>query len=84
MARERQDAFLLRKEKKHGEIGFYLTQAMTSHGCFNEYLKRFNIKDEEACDYCGSPVDDAEHTLFACDKWSVAREAREVVCLFED
>ena len=23
---------------------------------------------------CSSPVDDAEHTLFVCAKWKVARE----------
>ena len=37
-------------EKKHGEIGFYLTQALTGHGCFNAYLKRFKKRDDEAYD----------------------------------
>ena len=62
-------------EKKHGEVGFYLTQALTGHGCFNAYLTRFKIGNEEACDYWGSSLDDAEHTLFARGEWSVAREA---------
>ena len=34
----------------------------------------------ESCSYCGSLVDNAEHTLFFCARWGVAREAvgREV------
>ena len=27
------------------------------------------------CCYCDSPVDNAEHALFVCAKWGVAREA---------
>ena len=61
------------------EIGFYLAQALSGHGCFNAYLKRFKKRDE-SCSYCGSLVDNAEHTLFFCAWWCVAREAvgREV------
>ena len=62
-------------EKKHGEVDFYLTLAFSGHGSFNAYLKHFKKKDEETCRYCGSPVDDAEHTLFVCNRWAGAREA---------
>ena len=27
------------------------------------------------CYYCNSPVDNAEHALFVCEKWGAAREA---------
>ena len=27
------------------------------------------------CCYCDFPVDNAEHALFICDKWGVARKA---------
>ena len=60
--------------RKHGEVGFYLAQALSGHGCFNAYLKRFKKRDEEMCYYCDSPVDNAEHALFACAKWSASRE----------
>ena len=53
---------------KHGEVGFYLAQALSGHGCFNAYLKRFKKKDEEMCCYCYFPVDTAEHALFVCAK----------------
>ena len=61
--------------RKHGEVGFYLAQALSSHGCFKAYLRRFKKRDEEMCCYCDFPVDTAEHALFVCAKWGVAREA---------
>ena len=62
-------------DRKHGQVGFYLAQALSGHGCFNAYLKRFKKRDDESCSYCGSFVDNAEHSRFACAGWSVAREA---------
>ena len=35
--------------RKHGEVGFYLAQALSGHGCFNAYLNRFKKRDEETC-----------------------------------
>ena len=67
-------------DRKYGQVGFYLVQALSGHGCFNAYLKRFKKRDDESCSYCGSLLDNAEHTLFFCARWGVAREAvgREV------
>ena len=67
-------------DSKHGQVGFYLAPALSGHDCFNAYLKRFKKRDGESCSYCGSLVDDAEHALFFCARWVVAREAvgREV------
>ena len=67
-------------DRKHGQVDFYLAQALSGHGCFNAYLKRFKKRDDESCSYCGSLVDNAEHTLFFCARWGVTREAvgREV------
>ena len=36
---------------------------------------RFKKIDDKSCSYCGSLVDNAEHTLFFCARWGVAREA---------
>ena len=60
--------------RKHGEVGFYLAQALSGHGCFNTYLECFKKRDEETICYCDSPVDNAEHALFIYVKWGVARE----------
>ena len=40
-------------DRKHGQVGFYLAQALSGHGCFNAYLKRFKKRDDESCRYCG-------------------------------
>ena len=61
--------------RKHGEVGFYLAQALSGHGCFNAYLMQIKKRDDESCSYCRSLVDNAEHTLFFCSRWGVAREA---------
>ena len=61
--------------RKHGEVGFYLAQAHSGHDCFNANLRRFKKRDEEMCYYFDFPVDTAEHALFVCAKWGVAREA---------
>ena len=62
-------------DRKHGQRGFYLAQALLGHGCFNAYLKRFKKRDDESCRYCGSLVENAEHTLFVCARWGAEREA---------
>ena len=60
---------------EHGEVAFYLAQALSGHGCFDAYLSRFQKRDEEMCCHCDSPVDNLEHALFMCAKWGAAREA---------
>ncbi|XP_070138648.1 uncharacterized protein [Drosophila bipectinata] len=42
--------------KKHGQVYFYLTQALSGHGCFRSYLKRFGHESEDCCPSCGSGV----------------------------
>ena len=36
-------------DRKHGQVGFNLAQALSGHGCFNAYLKRFKKRDDESC-----------------------------------
>ena len=62
-------------DRKHGQIGFYLAQALSGHGYFNAYLKRFKKIDDKSCSYYGSLVDNAEHTLFLCARWGAEMEA---------
>ena len=62
-------------DRKHSQVGFYLTQELSGRGCFNAYLKCSKKRDDESCRYCGSLVDNAEHTLFLCARWGVARKA---------
>ena len=62
-------------DRKHGQVGSYLAQALSGDGCFNAYLKHFKKRDDESCRYCGSLVENAEHTLFFCTRWGAEREA---------
>ena len=34
-------------DRKHGQVGFYQAHALSGHGCFNAYLKRFKKRDDE-------------------------------------
>lgn len=62
-------------ERKHGSMGYFLTQALTDHGSFNKYLKRFKLKDSSSCDSCGALEENAKHILFECEKWLEERQA---------
>ena len=53
-------------DRKHSQVGFHLAKGLSGHGCFNAYLKPFKKRDDKSCRYCGSLVDNAEHTLFVC------------------
>lgn len=60
-------------ERRHGHVTFRLTQALSGHGCFVGYLKRFNLLPPAECWFCGEKPDDANHTLFNCIAWQPRR-----------
>lgn len=60
--------------RKHGEVDFCITQVLSGHGCFRSYLKRFRLTADPNCPHCDI-VDDAEHTVFYCLRWTTEREA---------
>jgi hypothetical protein len=60
--------------RKHGQMDFHLTQALTGHGCFGAYLHRIGKADTPACWYFAEANDDAEHTVFVCPKWEDERK----------
>ena len=61
--------------RKHGEVGLYLAQALSGHDCFNVYLRCFKKRNKETCCYCDSHVDNAEQALFV---WA-ALDAHQVI-----
>ncbi|KAH8303697.1 hypothetical protein KR059_009494, partial [Drosophila kikkawai] len=64
--------------RKHGEVDFYLTQALSGHGCFRSYLKRFGHDTEDHCPECGTGVEEnAHHVLFDCHRFHHERQALE-------
>lgn len=61
---------------KHRKLDYHLTQALTAHGSFRTYSHRIKKDAVDTCVYCDA-VDTAEHTLFECVRWHVARDAAE-------
>ncbi|KAL4154115.1 hypothetical protein QTP88_001948 [Uroleucon formosanum] len=59
--------------RRHGEVDFHITQALTGHGCFARYLHRFGLLDDACCWFCGNTNDDPHHTFFKCDAWDNKR-----------
>lgn len=58
--------------RKHGEVNYFLTQALSGHGCFQNYLHGIGKAPTDRCTYCGE-TDSPEHTLFHCIKWEARR-----------
>lgn len=64
--------------RKFGNCDFHLTQMLTDHGCFGQYLTKYKKRQSPDCVDCGSAEDNAEHTLFVCDRWWRPRRELEV------
>lgn len=62
--------------RNHGEVNYHLTQFLTGHGCYGEYLHRFHRRISDECQLCGVRPDTAEHAVFECDAWT--RQRREI------
>lgn len=56
-----------------------MTQALSGHGCFAAYLKRFGKLGSAECWFCGEAEDDVEHTIFKCDAWFQRRRRAETI-----
>jgi hypothetical protein len=61
------------RNRRHGHTDYWLTQALTSHGCFSHYLHKIGKLGTPECWYCGHNDDDAFHTIFECDAWETRR-----------
>ncbi|CAH2083331.1 unnamed protein product [Euphydryas editha] len=59
--------------REQGEVDYYLTQFLSGHGQFNEYLHSMGIRNDPYCQYCPGVVDSAKHTFFDCQRWSEIR-----------
>lgn len=64
--------------RKHGEVGYYMTQLLSGHGYFRSYLHKIRKAMSEECLYCPGEIDDACHTFFHCDKWVERRRKLSV------
>lgn len=50
-----------------------VTQVLTRHGCFEEYLCRIKRERDAHCHHCGADRDTAQHTLVGCRAWCSER-----------
>ncbi|XP_025405889.1 uncharacterized protein LOC112680106 [Sipha flava] len=65
--------------RRYGLVDFHLTQMLSGHGCFGEYLQKRKRRDDPGCVDCGAASDDANNVFFRCDRWSRKRRSLEGV-----
>ncbi|CAK9820194.1 Putative 115 kDa protein in type-1 retrotransposable element R1DM [Anthophora quadrimaculata] len=56
-----------------GRLTYRVTQVLTGHGCFGEYLRRIGKEATAQCHHCGEEEDTPQHTLEECPAWSAQR-----------
>lgn len=61
-------------DRKEGVLTFHLTQVLSGHGCFGNFLCRIGREQSAACHQCGAATDTAEHTLATCQEWEQPRQ----------
>lgn len=54
-------------------LTFRVTQVLTGHGCFGEYLCRIKRERDAKCHHCEEGRDTAQHTLEFCPAWDGER-----------
>ena len=59
--------------RRHGDLTFHMTQVLTGHGCFGEFLCRIGKAATPGCHHCDCPGDTAQHTLEVCPAWEEQR-----------
>lgn len=54
-----------------------LTQTLTGHGCFQNFLHKIKRIDNPSCLYCATRADNVEHRIFECENWTKYIEITE-------
>ena len=61
-------------ERPHGEVDYWLSQFLTGHGSFGQFLARIGKRETPRCESCGTDTNDtAEHTILHCTRWDEER-----------
>jgi len=58
-----------------GDLTFRVTQLVTGHSSFGDYLVRIGRVASPVCPHCGGAEHSARHTLEECPAWAVERGA---------
>lgn len=56
-------------EGKKSWLSYQLTQVLSGHSCFRDYLYKEKRVGSNRCHYCDA-VDDVAHTVFVCPRWA--------------
>lgn len=59
--------------REHGQLTYRMTQLITGHGVFGDYLFRIQRALTPVCEHCGEGVDTAYHTIAECSAWTAHR-----------
>lgn len=65
-------------KREHGEIDYFLSQALTGHGCFQEFVHKIGKAATPICLFC-EENDGPEHTLFKCGRWDSDRYTAKAI-----
>jgi hypothetical protein len=60
--------------RNHGRIMYHMTQILSGHECFNEFLYKIKKVNSPICDQCKAEIDSAKHTLEVCPYWDTKRK----------
>jgi len=60
-------------------LTFHMSQMLTNHGCFGEYMHMIGKEHTTGCHHCAAGQDSARHTLMECPAWDEERGALAAV-----
>jgi hypothetical protein len=60
-------------DRPWGELGFHMTEFLSGHGLFREYLHKIRRADSPFCPVCVQVVETPEHVFFVCPRFNELR-----------
>jgi hypothetical protein len=60
--------------RPHGEVNFHLTEFLSGHGGFGEYLYRIKRIATPYCNTCVQVIESPEHVLLKCPRFNIERQ----------
>jgi hypothetical protein len=67
-------------DRRHGEVNFHITQVLSGHGCFRQYLHRVGHAPTPYCPECEEEEETVEHVIFHCPRFREGRLAMMAEC----
>ena len=62
------------QSRKHGDVTFHLSQVLSGHGFFRDYLCNMGFTSSPDCPWCPGAAETAEHAVFQCPRFAAVRE----------